>query len=321
MEPAESGQLYDPGREEYLARQREIARSKHERQRKNPLSYQTGISLLKAFARYHYLTVAQVERLTGYQTKNYVQTWLKNLSVAGYLYDKNFIAESSMGRPLGVWSLTNKGSEALRRMDYPALVRVPYKLRRDSDWLKHVRDLNDVLMQFERLEAVVPDWRVIGYQHDLELQRTAVQLTLPDGQKRYFVPDGWVALEHDGIEYCYCVEMDRGTERGAGKPWKQKIRSYVAFIQGPYKELIDHEALTGILIAVKSHNESDHNRMENLRRWTREELKALGKEHWAHLFKFTTQYADETDPRIYFGSPVWIDANGTRKEPLLADVL
>jgi hypothetical protein len=310
----------DPAREARLARERELAKQKRDRQRQNPLAYSTGLAILSAVGRYHYLSIEQVMRLHEWKSEPNVSTWLKHLTAGGYLSNENFVPVGSFRPPL-YWSLRQRGRLALEDQGFPVRQRIHHDPKRKSWWLEHVRDLNDFLIQFELLMRVEQDTLITSFFHDLELQRRAVKLTFPDGSEHRFVPDAFIALRRNGMddELCFCLEMDRGTERDAGRPWKEKIRAYVAFAKGPYQALFGRDRLT-VLIAVRSHHQPDERRLADLLRWTEEELLALGLKSWGKMFFFTTLHADEVDPKTFFGADAWIRPFEKTRAPLLEGV-
>lgn len=274
--------------------------------------------MLSAIGRYHYISVAQLMRLLDIKSKSFVQMWLADLVAGGYAKNENWLQDNPTGSPAHYWSITQKGRNALQIEGRPYAKKVSHRDHRSVLFLKHVRDLNDLLINCELLPKKHPGVELTGFRHDLDLQRFPTRFPLTDGRIVSFVPDGWVAFGIGEIESCLCVEMDRGHEDE--KQWREKIRCYVSFAQKPYQEAFNKEALI-VAVVAKVEEGILANRVANLIRWTEIELRELGKPNWGTLFRFTSVNPAETDARIFFGAPHWQQPFETAKKPLLEGVL
>ena len=119
--------------------------------------------------------------------------------------------------------------------------------------------------------------------------------------KQYTVAvDGWLDIHIRGkLRVCLCLELDRGTERVAA--WKQKVRSLLAFANGPYQQAFGTDLLTVAVVATPGTQ-----RRDELCRWTEQELTRLGQHHEADMFRFLAGEPTAYTPEEFFVSPVWL---------------
>lgn len=299
-----------------------------QRQLLDPLGYKAGREILAAIGRYGYLTHAQITRLLYAPTSGtMVNEWLQTLKGANLVHDENWLRRNPTGKNPRVWTFTEK---ARRLLTDQGLIDLPsiHHRRIISPWvLDHTIAVNDALLTLElltrRSSGAV---ELLGLMSDELLHKHPVVVTLANGKTANVIPDGWIAYGFPQAKESFCLEVDRGTERAAEK-WRSKIRAYVACAMGtpsPYKTAFGFDAPNVITVVRPKEGEqvkSAEGRIADLKKWTEDELLALGKKSWALLFRFTTQPPEETDPRFFVGANLWETPFSPTKAPLLEGVL
>jgi len=278
---------------------------------RDALSHKPGRDILFAIGRYHYLTVPQLNRLLYEgRLRGFTQDWLGVLKQQGYAISANQTFVSDTGRPLHVWTFTAQGARALSQMGVADLPVMHQRVTRSAFMLDHDLDVNDAMITCEQLSTRY-GMRIVDLKTDNQLHKTPTTVTMPDGSKTNVIPDGWVCYGvGTGPERrAYAIELDRGSE-GQVK-WRAKVRAYVAFTSGnpsPYETAFGQEALR-VLVIVKPAELRDikgpQARLEDLKRWTEDELTALGKKNWGPVFCFSIVRTDQTDPSIFFTAAHW----------------
>ena len=257
-------------------------------------------ALLKALARYHYLSAQQACRLLySPGSLTYSQSKLKRLWEWGYC-ERLFLPRASQhGSAPGVYALSNRGYRYLAShglVDEGRYGRPPGRRHWSYLFLKHTLMVNDVLITVELLEHQLPRVAVAKMLHELDLKRTPLRLTV-NGEKLSVVPDGYVELQIDRrYQQCIALEIDRGTE--GPKRWQSKVRGWIAASQGPYQQRFGTESLTVIVIALP-----DVARLDHLLRWTEEELEEAQARNSADLFRFASLSEEMLRPEVMFLGP------------------
>lgn len=270
--------------------------------------------LLLAINRYFYLTASQVTRLLYAPTSHtYAQARLKRLADTGCLQRYFLPRPTRTGSAPLVYSLARRGLNALREWGYPVGRRLrPAEVRQLTYLhLAHTLALNDVLIALELLCRSAGALRIAEVRHERDLKLEPVVVTLPDGTRRGVIPDGWVDLRIAGrYQECYAFELDRGTT--AAKPWRRKVAALVAYADGPYQQAFGTRSLTVAVIATPGEG-----RAAQLRRWTEAELRSMGREDAAGLFRFCGTPLPGHDPAQFFGSAAWQAPLSDDPQPLL----
>ena len=270
--------------------------------------------LLLALSRYFYLTVSQVTRLLYAPTSHtYAQARLKRLADGGCLQRHFLPRPTRTGSAPLVYSLARRGLNALRewghhveRRHRPAEVRQLAYLH-----LAHTLALNDVLIALELLCRSTPDLLMAEVRHERDLKLEPVMVTLPDGTQRGVIPDGWVDLRIAGrYQECYAFELDRGTT--AAKAWRRKVAALVAYADGPYQQAFGTRSLTVAVVATPGEGRS-----AQLRRWTEAELRSMGREDAAGLFRFCGASLAGRHPAQFFSSEAWQAPLSNHRELLI----
>lgn len=296
------------------------------RQLKNPLRHRPGRAILQAIGRYGYLSREQIVRLLYSPTSStMVYEWLKVLRETGLIHDNNYLHISDEGSARRIHTFTGTGRTKLVEMGFADLPNNHHgRILREST-LDHTLAVNDALIACELLSRKVPGIELLGLQTDEQTHRHQTKVPLLDGRQIELVPDGWAHLNVGEEAVAWCLEVDRGTETKA-RQWKAKIRGYIAFASGtpsPYERDYGVPYLQ-VLVVVnpKAFHEAPtaQHRLNILKRWTEEELAELKKPRWAEMIRFTALPPDTTDPRQFFGAPVWEVPFQHQKVPILEGI-
>lgn len=274
--------------------------------------------VLQALAVYDRLTAEQTRRLLcGGGSLTYVQSKYKELADAGY------VLRVPVGRPVPygsgpyVYSLDRRGRAYLRSLgvDAPRRLRQSEERARSSPYLRHSIAVVDVLILHELLCRIDERFNVAAMLGERELKRQAVQVTLPDGTRHGVAVDAWVdvRISHpEGIDQlCVAYEVDGATEWQAA--WRAKVRRLLAFEAGPYSGAFGTDAL---LIAVVA---PAHDRRDQLRRWTEQELREQSMEAKSDLFRIGTMPDDHSDADAFFLASRWYVPGVDAGVPLIED--
>ena len=133
-----------------------------------------------------------------------------------------------------------------------------------------------------------------------------IKVTYKEATKT-IVPDAYLEFIHTretGKEETIPVllELDRGTEDQ--KFFRKRIRAYVVFLHSR-----EFEKLFGVQnITIAFATTKDHNRIKQMREWTRKELAQTNEPKWlSDLFLFTAlpEKMDEVEPAQLFLDMVW----------------
>lgn len=275
--------------------------------------------VLRALVVYDRLTAEQTRRLLFSRgSLTYVQTKYKELADAGY------VLRVPVGRPVPhgsgplVYSLDRRGRVYLQSlgMDVPARLRLSEERARSSPHLRHSITVVDVLILHELLTRFDRRFGVAAMRGERELKSRAVAVTLPDGTRHGVAIDAWVDVRivhpTGGIEQlCFGYEIDGATEWQTA--WRAKVRRLLAFEAGPYSGAFGTDAL---LIAIVA---PTHDRRDQLRRWTEQELDAQSAEEKSELFRIGAMPTDLSDARAFFRAPRWYMPGDDTAVPLIED--
>lgn len=262
----------------------------------------TDIPILDAFARYFYLTAAQVTRLRYAPTSHtYSQARLKTLADNGYLQRLFLPRPSRTGSAPLVYTLARKGLNTLRDAGREIERRYRPAEARELSYmhLAHTLALNDALIALELLARREAAFEIAELRHERILKLDPVHVQLADGSRVGVIPDAWLDLRIAGrYQECYALELDRGTTEQ--KAWRRKVAALLAYADGPYQDAFGTEAITIAVIATPGEA-----RRQELVRWTEAELTEHGRTGQGELFRFTDLPAGETDPATFYQSAGW----------------
>lgn len=280
-----------------------------------PAAFQFGHPeelLLRAVARYHYLTPKQAVRAVRYSPTSlgFVQHKLKLLAEAGLLLRRSPGHAGRTGSAEYVYAVADNGARVLRRelgLTVQALEPAEYT-QLSPYFLRHNLAVTDFLITADLLPTIMPGSGIAAMKHDRELKRHPVRVVLPDGVRASVILDGWVDIRLGTFQECLALELDRGTEEQ--KVWNSKIARLLAFAAGPYQQAFGTQALTILIVATPGEG-----RVRQLLKWTESELtRQRATDEDSELFWFTA-CDPAAGPEALFFSPVWY--RPFLKEPLV----
>jgi len=259
-------------------------------------------------------------------SRTHVASWLKTLKDNGYAHDDNLLFVNRDGVNPRVWTFTESGRQYLKENGQTELPRIHHRRRPQPFVLDHTIAVNESLITCEllstRSDGVI---ELLGLRSDEMLHKMPIEIRLDEGKKANVIPDGWVQYGLGESRLSLCLEVDRATEDR--DHWRGKIAGYIKALTGdpsPYQERFGTRGAR-VLTIVRPKDQraviSPEKRLSDLKTWTELELTAQGKQNWAGIFPLTIAAPEELDPRIFFGSPLWIVPFGTGKEPVIPGVL
>jgi len=283
--------------------------------------------VMNAIWRYQCMTALQVTKLLfSVNSLTWVQTKLKRLAETGYLVRTEVPVRLVGGRSTLYYGLGERGLAhlAYHGVDVPERAR-PYRIRGYSDlFIHHLLAVNEVLIAGHLVCQQYPTLKLARSLHQQDFEREPVPVRRPGGQQTKVKLDGFLDFEvHTAEPYRspLCLEVDRGTERR--QKWREKVKSLVYFMRGPYQERFARKAITIGIVATPGRS-----RLASLIGWTREELtelKATPEETAA--FRFATFPLDgrtresaRPTPAEVFLAPRWYPAFDSKPVPLFSDI-
>src|SRR5712691_4862411 len=175
---------------------------------------------------------------------------------------------------------------------------------------EHMLAISDILILALLFEKSEQSYRISSMVHERYFKNQPIKATYTGSgreETRTIVPDAYLAFVYtrpDGKEETIplLIELDRGSEDQ--KFFRRRIRAYSVFLKSrAFKALFNIENITIAFATTK-----DHNRVRQMREWTRKELGLTNEPSWlADLFLFTSlpETMGEIEPRQLFLDPVW----------------
>jgi hypothetical protein len=175
---------------------------------------------------------------------------------------------------------------------------------------EHMLAIGDILIHALLFEKTEASYRISSMLHERVFKNNPIKATYERNSReetRTIVPDAYLAFVYtspDGKEETIPVmwELDRGTEDQ--KFFRKRIRAYIVFLKSrAFKTLFSIENITIAFATTKNHN-----RIKQMREWTRKELAATTEPSWlSQLFLFTSlpENMAAIEPRHLFLAPVW----------------
>ena len=273
--------------------------------------------ILIALARFDYLTARQVTRLLFAEGSfTYVTTQLKALVASGLAVT---IGGRGTSLPL-IYTVTGKGrsvagslSGQQRRRFRPAEAR---EKQTNLFFMRHLLGVNDVLIAATLLSQTRPDITLTQMYREPELRRR-IYVALPE--RICIEPDGGCRFlstktgqeRPETWEDFFFLELYR-TLPPVKERFKQKIQGYVTYVAtGQHEALFTTSALS---LAIIAHTPQ---MMGMLKYWTEEALREIDKPEEGEWFFFCRLDPATASPEELFLSPVWEQAFGSAKTPLL----
>ncbi len=213
-----------------------------------------------------------------------------------------------------MYALDRKGLNHLQEQGVD--VREYFRPSQEEDTAKnflfreHMLAISDLLIQSLLFVRSEPAYRIETMLHERFFKNHPISVTdTRSGREetKTIVPDAYLAFGYtreSGKEVTLPVlwELDRGTEDQ--KFFRKRIRAYIVFLKSrAFRTLFSIENITVAFATTK-----DHNRMKQMREWTRKELAATNEPSWlSQLFLFTSlpENMAEIEPHHLFLEPVW----------------
>jgi hypothetical protein len=266
-----------------------------------------------------YLTVAQVLKIGGYKatSRAFVHRTLQAVVRQGLAMP---LPRQHVTQPI-VYTPTSKGYTYAAALGVPVARRVRPVDERDKAknllFLHHTVAVTDVLIAAKRLSHTHPNITLSRLYTERSLKRK-IAVVLPDNQRIYIEPDAsceflitetWHTPPQTWQDFFHLEVYRHLPMEGR---FKQKIRGYVTALDtGIHNALFQTQALS---IAVFC--ETGQQAML-LKRWAEETLTALDRPEEGEMFFFRTIATATASPEEMYLAPVWEQAFGTAKTPLL----
>jgi protein involved in plasmid replication-relaxation len=273
--------------------------------------------ILVALSEFTYLTAAQITKLLyAPSSHSYVQKQLKYLVAGKYVMP---LAHRFVTQPR-VYTVTGKGYSALKALGVPHQIRIrPREEKAKAHnflFLQHTIAVTDVLIAARLLSQTVPDIALTRMYTERELKRT-IYVEIPE--KICIEPDASCEFEitvmsdgkpRTGVDFFH-IEVYRNLPPVEWR-FKQKIKGYVTYaLTGQHEELFQTPALSIAVIAATDTQQA------TLRGWIEEALRDIGQPEEGEWFFFCSLDTASVTPEEMFLSPVWQQAFGTAKTPLI----
>src|SRR5215211_2895715 len=283
--------------------------------------------VMTSLLQYQCMTAMQVTKLLfSLGSRTWIQTKLKRLAEAGYLVRSAMPVRLVIGPPPLYYGLGEKGLAHLASygVEVPERAR-PYRVKAYSDpFISHLLAVNEVLIAGQLLCRQQPTVKLARVLHQQDFERQPVLVRRGGGQQAKVKLDGFLDFEvHSASPYRapFCLELDRGSERR--QKWRDKVKSLVHFLRGPYQDTFGRKAVTIGVVATPGRE-----RLISLIGWTREELtelKATPEEVAAFRFAtfpldWHTPEAQRPTPADIFLAPRWYPAFESKPVPLLHSI-
>jgi hypothetical protein len=283
-----------------------------------PVMPRKGVEkILTALAVFEYLTAAQITRLLyAPSSLSYVRKLLRRLVAADFVLP---LAGKAVNLPL-LYTLSGVG-----RTYAGALGTAPRKRFRPSEeqdkgqnpyFMKHTIAVTDVLIAARLLSQTHPGITLTHLYTERELQRkiyveipTKICLE-PDASMQFLITETWHETPQTWEDFFF-IEVYRNLPPADWR-FKQKVQGYVTAVDtGQHEALFQTPALSIAVVAATEQMAA------TLKRWTEEALQAMGRPEEGDWFFFCSINPATAGPEELFLAPVWEQAFGTTKTPLL----
>jgi hypothetical protein len=277
--------------------------------------------IIVALAEFNYLTTEQITRLLyAASSLTHVREQMKLLVDNGSVLP---LGGRTVHLPL-IYTLSSTGRHYASLLGAAKGKRFRPSEEQDKGhnpyFLKHTLAVTDVLIAARLLSERVPAIRLTRIYTERELKRR-ISVTLsgkplclePDAGLLFRITETWHS-EPQTWEDFFHIEVYRNLPPQEWR-FKQKVQGYVATVDtGQHKALFHTPAFS---VAVITASESEQ-MATTLKRWTEEALANIGRAEEGEQFFFRSIADTATaSPEELFLSPVWEQAFGSNKTPLL----
>jgi hypothetical protein len=266
-----------------------------------------------------YLTITQIAKVGGYQETSlpYLRKALRELIAAGFVAT---LSRQHKTQPL-VYTPTTRGYRFAAALGMPLAKRVRPVDERDKAknmlFLQHTLAISDVLLAAKLLAETHPQIALSHLYTERSLKRK-IAVLLPDNRRCYIEPDAaveflltetWHTPPQTWQDFFH-IEVYRHVPMEVR--FKQKISGYVISVDtGRHEALFKTQALSIAVICETAQQ------AVLLKRWTEEALIEMGRAAEGERFFFRSIDLSSVNPNELYLSPVWEQAFGTDKTPLL----
>src|SRR6266849_1405183 len=279
--------------------------------------------LLMAVYRFHYLTLEQIVCYLGISpnSANWIRKKLKSLVDRAFL-DTQFLPRlTPYGRLPLIYMLGTEGVNHFKELGYPVSYHSPKERIRGYLFLTHTLDLNDLLIAAASLSRSNPAITLTEWKHERVLKHMPCKVDIGNGKTSAVVPDAWLDWQLETPfgapgedRFSTFVEVDRDTEDIT--QFKPKVRSYLAFANGAYK-VFGSDVFNVVFVVA----DGGQRRLQQLRKWTMEQLTEQETVDFSIFFKFALLPAAPIDAVSLFLSPVWYTLEDDRPVSLIEKIL
>ena len=281
--------------------------------------------ILLALARYRYLTQRQLQRrLYGAGSRSYPSKRLGPLRDAGYVIEMRPPRPTRDGSTEMVYFLSGKGRSHVEKLgiDIPERFRPSEEQQRTYEHWAHALSMIDVFILADLLvevdprltiEEMLPD-RVIKHRPMIvTLSSTDVLTGELSTKQAKLIPDAFLLIHFQSDmsrTFPILLELDRGAE--GQRSWREKIRAYLAALDGAYQQRFGQEFLTIAIVTP-----AGDKRAAQLLNWTEAELTTQARIDMGEIFLVTGVDPASADPQTFFLSPRWRSPGAQQFFPLL----
>jgi hypothetical protein len=281
--------------------------------------------ILRALSEFAYLTTRQMTTLLyAPSSHSYVQKQLTSLVAAKYVLPltSRFVTQPR------VYTLTGKGYASLKALGITHERRVrPTEEREKANnllFLHHTIAVTDVLIATRLLSQTTQGIELTRMYPERDLKRK-IYVEIPE--RICIEPDASCEFEitvtadgthHTGVDFFH-IEVYRNLPPAEWR-FQQKIKGYVTYVlTGLHEKLFQIPALSIAVIAATDTQKATltDTQKVTLKRWTEEALQEMKRPEEGEWFFFCSLDTATASPEDIFLSPVWEQAFGTAKTPLL----
>ena len=273
------------------------------------------VPVLRALARYHYLTAEQVRRLLyGTGVITYVRDRLKGLVDAKLVHRLEMPHLSRTGSAPNVFRLAGRGYRFLEELGLHP-IRLPGERPASFLYYRHTLALNDALIAVELLTRSYPQLTIQRLVHERELKHQPVKVQLDSGKSVSVIPDAYLQLhetEAVGPGYWHDLVWELDNSTSEQRDFRQKIAALVAYALGPYREAMGAASITIAILTPQADN-----RANELVAWIEAELMRLGQQAAGQWFCIRGVNPNSVSPEELLLAPAWRQPFRSELVPLI----
>lgn len=277
---------------------------------------ETDVQIIRALARYQYMTAAQASRLLYPKLADEnrkMQRRLQALEQARFILRLHAFPQPRYGQAPHVFTLAQRGrtyAVGLGLPVRPAYFRPSHELQvarpENNSFMPHRLATIDVMIA---ADCLCRDYPVYCPQmlSERELKHGALKVEVSPGpmvgeserpRTVAVIPDAWFQLTVEGhLPVSIALELDRGTE--SQRAWRDKVAALALWALGPYRNAFQADNVTIGVVCP------DVRRRETLAQWTKKELEARKLSTLLDIFLFTSASPVIAMPAEFFFGPVW----------------